>query len=173
MDKAIINLQKELLQIRTGKATTALLDGIKVECYGQVMPLNQVASISTPEVRLLTVQPWDKSIIKDIEKAIMKADLGLNPANDGNVIRLAIPQLTEERRKDLVKLVKKFGEEGKIAVRNIRRDINEKLKTLEKEKQIREDELYRAQQDTQKSTDDAVVKIDGIIKNKENEIMTV
>lgn len=173
MDKAVANVQKELSQVRTGKATTALLDNIKVECYEQQMPLNQVASISTPEVRLLTVQPWDKTIIKNIEKAILKSDLGLNPATDGSVIRLSIPQLTGERRKELVKLVGRFGEEGKIAVRNIRRDVNDKLKNMEKNKQIGEDELYRTQEETQKITDDAVAKIDEIVKNKETEIMQV
>jgi len=173
MDKTVASVQKDLSQVRTGKATTALLDNIKVECYDQHMPLNQVASISTPDVRLLTVQPWDKTIVKNIEKAILKSDLGLNPINDGNIIRLSIPKLTEERRKELVKLVGKFGEEGKIAVRNIRRDVNEKLKNMEKNKQIGEDELYKAQEETQKITDEAVEKIDELVKNKEIEIMQV
>lgn len=173
MDKAVSSVQKDFSQVRTGKATTALLDNIKVECYDQQMPLNQVASISTPEVRLLTVQPWDKTITKNIEKAILKSDLGLNPINDGSIIRLSIPQLTEERRKELVKLVGRFGEEGKIAVRNIRRDVNDKMKNMEKNKQISEDELYRVQDETQKITDDAVAKIDELVKNKETEIMQV
>ena len=129
-------------------------------CYGQALPVNQVASISTPEVRLVMIQPWDKNLIPDIEKAILKSDLGLNPANDGTVIRLAIPQLTEERRKELVKLVKKLGEDGKISVRNVRRDVNEKLKKLEKDKQIREDDLYRAQEKSQEMTDEEVKRID-------------
>jgi len=173
MDKAVSSVQKDFSHVRTGKATTALLDNIKVECYDQQMPLNQVASISTPEVRLLTVQPWDKTIIKNIEKAILKSDLGLNPINDGSIIRLNIPQLTGERRKELVKLVGRFGEEGKIAVRNIRRDVNDKMKNMEKNKQISEDELYRVQDETQKITDDAVAKIDELVKNKETEIMQV
>lgn len=173
MDKAAGNVQKELSRIRTGRATTALLDNIRVECYGQAMPVNQVASISTPEVRLLMIQPWDKNLISDIEKAILKSDLGLNPANDGTVIRLAIPQLTEERRKELVKLVKKFGEDGKISVRNVRRDVNEKLKKLEKDKQIREDELYRAQKKSQEMTDEEVKRIDTLLASKEEELMRV
>ncbi|MFC1561582.1 ribosome recycling factor [candidate division KSB1 bacterium] len=173
MTKAISVTTAELTHIRTGKATTALLDGIKIEAYGQQMPLNQVASINTPEVRLLTVQPWDKSIIKEIEKAILKSDLGLNPANDGHVIRIAIPQLTEERRVELVKLVKKFGEDCKIAVRNIRRDANEMLKKMEKDHEIREDDYYRALDEVQQLTDKMVEKIDAVVQAKEEEVMQV
>lgn len=173
MDNSVGSVQKELSQIRTGRATTALLDSIRVECYGKAMPVNQVASISTPEVRLLMIQPWDKNLISGIEKAILKSDLGLNPANDGTVIRLAIPQLTEERRKELVKLVKKFGEDGKISVRNVRRDVNEKLKKLEKDKQIREDELYRAYEKSQEMTDEEVKRIDTLLASKEEELMQV
>ncbi len=173
MDKVVHNVQKEMAQIRTGKATVALLDSIKVESYGQVMPLNQLASISTPEVRLLAVQPWDKAVIPAIEKAILKSDLGLNPTSDGSLIRIAIPQLTEERRKALVKLVKNFGEEGKIALRNIRREINDKFKKMQKIKQIREDELYRAQENSQKATDEEVKKIDDLVELKEKEVMQV
>lgn len=173
MEKVIANLLKEISHVRTGKATTALLDNIKIECYGQTMPLNQVASISTPEVQLIMVQPWDKNVLQDIEKAILKSELGLNPTNDGNVIRLAIPSLNEERRLELVKLVKKFGEEGKIAVRNIRRDANDKMKQMEKEKQIPEDELYAGQDKSQEITDQFVNKIDEMIETKEKEIMQV
>ena len=173
MEKVIEALQKELSQIRTGRATTTLLDGIKVECYGQQMPLNQVASISVPEVRLLVIQPWDKTIIGTIEKAILKSDLGLNPVNDGHFIRLPIPTLTEERRKELVKLVRKFGEEYKVSLRNIRRELNDKLKKLEKDKVIREDELYRLQDESQKITDESIKKVDELVEKKEQEIMQV
>lgn len=173
MEKVIANLQKEISHVRTGKATTALLDNIKIECYGQTMPLNQVASISTPEVQLIMVQPWDKNVLQDIEKAILKSELGLNPTNDGNVIRLAIPSLNEERRLELVKLVKKFGEEGKISVRNIRRDANDKMKQMEKDKQIPEDELYGGQDKSQEITDQSIKKIDEMIEAKEKEIMQV
>ncbi len=173
MEKAIQTVHKELIHIRTGKATTALLDNVKVACYGQMMPLNQVASVNTPEVRLLTVQPWDKGLMREIEKAIMKSNFGLNPTNDGHLIRIAIPQLTEERRKELVKLVKKFGEDGKISVRNIRRDVNDKLKKMLKNKEIPEDELYRTQEESQKATDNAIKKIDEIVDKKEAEVMQV
>ena len=173
MEKVIANLQKEISHVRTGKATTALLDNIKIECYGQTMPLNQVASISTPEVQLIMVQPWDKNVLQDIEKAILKSELGLNPTNDGNVIRLAIPSLNEERRMELVKLVKKFGEEGKIAVRNVRRDANDKMKQMEKDKQIPEDELSGGQDKSQEITDQSIKKIDEMIEAKEKEIMQV
>ena len=173
MDKVVLNVQTEMSRIRTGKATVALLDNIKVECYGQLMPLNQIASISTPEARLLAVQPWDKSVMKDIEKAIMKSDLGMNPTNDGTLIRVTIPLLTEDRRKELVKLVKNYGEEGKISIRNIRRDINDKFKNMEKDKQIREDELYRAHESCQKITDESVKKIDDLVDFKEKEVMQV
>lgn len=173
MQKAVHNIASELSRIRTGKATTALLDGIKVDAYGQQMPLNQIASIGTPEVRLLTIQPWDKTIIKEIEKAILKSDLGLNPSNDGTIIRLAIPQLTEERRRDMVKLIKKSGEDTKIAIRNIRRSANEQLKKSEKDHEIREDECYRALEDVQKETDQFIDKVNDLLKKKEEEIMQV
>jgi ribosome recycling factor len=173
MEKAIVALQKEFSQIRTGRATTTLLDGIKVDCYGQQIPVNQVASIGVPESKLLVIQPWDKSLIGAIEKAILKSDLGLNPINDGHLIRLPIPLLTEERRKELVKLVRKFGEESKIVVRNIRRDLNEKLKKLEKDKVIPEDEMYHLQDESQKITDESIKKIDDLVQKKEVEIMQV
>jgi len=173
MKKAISSTSADLSHIRTGKATTALLDGIKVEAYDQLMPLNQVASINTPEIRLLTVQPWDKSIVKNIEKALLKSDLGLNPANDGTIIRISIPQLTEERRKELVKLVKKYGEDCKIAIRNIRRNANEQLRKLEKNHDIREDECYRALDEVQKVTDTSIESVDRLVKIKDEEIMQV
>src|SRR4030065_2234428 len=144
MRKSVEALRKELAGIRTGKATTNLLDGIRVEYYGNLVPLNQVASISVPEHRLLVIQPWEKRMIEEISKAILKSNLGLTPASDGNVIRLPIPLLTEERRKELVKLVKKFGEDTKVALRNIRRDANEHLSKAEKEKQLSEDDRRKA-----------------------------
>lgn len=163
----------EFTKIRTGKATTGLLDNIKVEYYGSTVPLSQVANIGVPEIRLLTIQPWEKSMIGPIEKAILQSDLGINPTNDGNIIRLPIPPLTEERRKSLVKLVHKLAEEGKVAVRNIRRDAINKLKAEEKKGDIREDDLYRGQDEIQKLTDESIERIDELVKYKENEIMEV
>ncbi len=173
MQKAVENTRHELAKIRTGKASPALLDTVKVEYYGSMVPLQQVATINTPEIRLITIQPWEKNLIGDIEKAIMKADLGLNPVNDGNIIRLPIPQLTEERRKDLVRLCHKLSEEGRIAVRNIRRDTNDKVKNLEKNHEISEDQYHTSTDETQKLTDDNVKQIDEILKHKEEEIMEV
>jgi len=173
MDKALKVTTSELTHVRTGKASTALIDGIKVGAYDQFMPLNQLASINTPELRLLTIQPWDKKIIKDIEKAILKSDLGITPTSNGNIIRIAVPQLTEERRKELVKIVKKNGEDCKVAIRNIRRDANENLKKLEKDHEISEDECYKALDDVQKLTDKMIEKVDEIVKLKENEIMEI
>ncbi|MFC1493437.1 ribosome recycling factor [candidate division KSB1 bacterium] len=173
MTKAVEVLRDELLHIRTGKATTALLDGIKVDAYGQMMPLNQLATIGVPDPRLITVQPWDKSQVGAIEKAILSADLGFNPANDGTLIRIAIPQLTEERRKELVKVVHKFGEDSKIAIRNIRRDANEKLKKLEKDKEIMEDEMFKSLDEVQKLTDKYTEQIDKVVEAKDQEIMQV
>ncbi|MCP4725492.1 MAG: ribosome recycling factor [bacterium] len=173
MGKAVDVLRDELLHIRTGKATTALLDGIKVDAYGQMMPLNQLATIGVPDPRLITVQPWDKSQVNTIEKAILASDLGFNPANDGTMIRIAIPQLTEERRKELVKVVHKIGEDSKISVRNIRRDANDKLKKLEKDKEIMEDELYKSLEEIQKLTDKCTEQIDKVVDAKDQEIMQV
>ncbi|OGC86151.1 MAG: ribosome recycling factor, partial [candidate division Zixibacteria bacterium RBG_16_48_11] len=153
MKKSVESLRRELSGIRTGKATTNLLDGIKVEYYGNQTALNQVASISVPEHRLIVIQPWEKKMIEEISKVILKSNLGLNPVNDGNIIRLAIPPLTEERRKDLVKLVKKFGEESKVALRNVRREANEQLLKAEKDKQISEDDRRKSQETVQKITD--------------------
>src|SRR3990172_7949050 len=140
MKKAVEAVQKELASIRTGRATTALLDGIRVEYYGSAVPLNQVASVSAPEAKLLVIQPWEKKMIEEISRAVLKSDLGLNPSSDGTVIRLSIPPLTEERRKELVKLVKKLSEEGKVSIRNIRRDANEALDKAQKNKEISEDD---------------------------------
>ena len=173
MKKAVEAVQKELASIRTGRATTALLDGIRVEYYGSAVPLNQVASVSAPEPKLLVIQPWEKKMIEEISRAILKSDLGLNPTSDGNVIRLGIPPLTEERRKDLVKLIKKLAEEGKISIRNIRREANEALDKTEKKKEISEDDNRKSQERIQKLTDRYIEAIDKVVKGKEVEIMEV
>ncbi len=173
MQKAVESVRGELTKIRTGKATTALLDTVKVESYGAMMPLHQVGSVSTPDAHTITVSPWDKGLISAIEKGIVAANLGLNPTNDGNLIRVPIPPLNEERRKELVKLVKKFGEEGKVAIRNIRRDSNEQLKKAEKDEHCSEDERKRSEQDVQKFTDKFTKDIDTLLVIKEKEIMEV
>ncbi|HYK73355.1 MAG TPA: ribosome recycling factor [Pseudoneobacillus sp.] len=173
MTKAIQAFTRELASIRAGRASASLLDRITVDYYGAPTPVNQLAGISVPEARLLVIQPYDKSILGEIEKAILKSDLGLNPSNDGTIIRIAIPQLTEERRKDLVKVVKKESEEAKIAIRNIRRDANDDLKKLEKNGDITEDDQRGYSDDIQKLTDDHIVKIDQIAKDKEKEILEV
>jgi ribosome recycling factor len=173
MKKSLSSFKRELATIRTGKATTSLLDGLKVECYGQVMPLNQVASISVPDSKLILIQPWDRTIVSDVEKAIHKSDLGLVPNTDGNVIRLAIPPLTEERRHDLVKLVRKHAEEARVSVRNIRRDANDSLKKNQKDGAISEDDSRKAMDSVQEITDQYVEDIDEALKAKEVEIMEV
>jgi ribosome recycling factor len=173
MLKAIQSYSRELASIRAGRASASLLDRITIDYYGAPTPVNQMAGISVPEARLLVIQPYDKSILGDIEKAILKSDLGLNPSNDGMVIRLSIPQLTEERRKELVKLVKKESEEAKVAIRNIRRDGNDDLKKLEKNGEITEDALRGFSDDIQKLTDEHINKIDQITKDKEKEILEV
>ncbi|MBC8175779.1 MAG: ribosome recycling factor [Desulfobacteraceae bacterium] len=170
MTKSTEALEKEFKRIRTGRASTSLLEGIKVECYDTQMPLEQVASMSVPESRLMTIQPWDQSIIGDIEKGILKSELGLTPINDGKIIRISIPPLTEERRKELAKLAKKMAEESKISIRNLRREANEMFKELKTEKEISEDELYRSQDEVQKITDEFIKKIDEITSQKEKEI---
>jgi len=171
MEKALESNAKELSSIRTGRATISLLDGINIDYYGARSPINQVASISIPEARLMVIQPWDKSMIGEIERAILKADLGLNINNDGNIIRITVPELTEERRKELVKLAKKLAEEGKIAIRNIRREGNEALKKLEKAGELPEDDSRREQSKIQDLTDDHISKIDEMVQAKEKEIM--
>lgn len=171
MEKTIASMEKSLGRVRTGRASISLLDGIKVDYYGTPTPINQVATLSIPESRLIVISPWDASVIGAIEKAIQKSDLGLMPANDGKIIRLAIPQLTEERRKELVKVVKKMAEEGKIKLRNVRRDSNEELKSLKKNNKMTEDELFSAQEEVQKLTDQNIEKIDKITAVKEKEIM--
>lgn len=171
MEKAIASLEKDLLKIRTGRATPALFDGIKVDYYGTPTPLNQLATVSAPESRLLTIQPWDATIIGAIEKAILKSELGLTPNSDGKIIRINIPPLTEQRRKELVKIVKKMAEEGKVAIRNIRRDSIEKLKAQKKSKEISEDLCFKLQDEVQKITDLHVKKVDEIVTEKEKEIL--
>lgn len=173
MDKAVAACHNEFNTIRTGRAAPALLDRISVVYYDTKTPLKQLANINTPEARLLVITPYDKSAIKGIEHAIMQSELGLNPSNDGNVIRLAIPELTEERRRELVKVVKGLAEEGRVAVRNIRRHVVHDLKELQKEGEISEDELHRTEQDLQKVTDGHVAKIDEMLKHKEAEILEV
>lgn len=172
MKKAIEVLQRDLASLRAGRATPALLDRIVVDYYGTPTPLNQVGSINTPDPRTLVIQPWDKSILNDIEKAIQKSDLGLMPNNDGSIIRINIPALTEERRVELVKMAKKSSEEAKIAVRNVRRDANDDIKKMEKS-DITEDESRRYQDDIQKMTDRFIAEIDQILAAKEKEIMEV
>ncbi|MBN8545693.1 MAG: ribosome recycling factor [Ignavibacteria bacterium] len=173
MNKSIDAFRQELAKVRTGKATTAILDGIKVDYYGTPTPLKQVANVSVLDAHTLSISPWDRSSINAIDKAILQADLGLNPVNDGINIKVPIPPLTEERRKEFVKLVKKFGEEAKIAIRNIRRDANEHLKKKQKDDKLSEDLLKEAEQKVQKSTNDHITEIDQILVHKEKEIMEV
>lgn len=173
MEKAIDALKKDYASMRTGRASLALLDAIVIDYYGTATPLNQVAALSVPDPRTITIQPWEQKIIGDIEKAIMKSDLGLNPTNDGKVIRVNIPALTEERRKQLVKVAKKRAEDAKVSVRGIRREINEELKKLEKEKHLSEDVVKKSLDEIQKLTDIYVKKVDEVLSHKENEIMEV
>jgi len=173
MERSIEALRKDLSRIRTGRASLALLDGISVDYYGTATALNQMATLAVPESRLITIQPWDKTQIGPIEKAIQRSDLGLTPTNDGTLIRLSIPPLTADRRKDLVKQVKKVGEESKIALRNVRRDGNDMLKSLEKDKLVSEDDWRRGQDQVQKITDRYIAQIDEILHSKEHEVMEV
>jgi ribosome recycling factor len=171
MGKTITDLENELKRVRTGRASLSLLDGIRVDYYGTQTQLNQMASLSVPESRLIVIQPWDVSAIKEIEKAILKSDLGLTPSSDGKLIRISIPPLTEERRKELVKVVGKMCEEHKVAARNIRRDSNELLKGFKKDGDISEDDAFKAQDSVQKVTDEYIKRIDEVYKNKEKEIL--
>jgi len=173
MERTIEVLKKEFASIRTGRASLALLDGITVMYYDAPTPLQQLASLSIPESRQMAIQPWDPKVIPDIEKAILKSDLGLTPINDGKMIRINIPTLTEERRKQLVKTVRKKAEEAKVAIRNIRRDANEELKKLEKDKHVSEDLVKKSQDEIQKVTDSHIAKVDEVLGNKEKEIMEV
>jgi len=171
MGKSINALKNEFNKVRTGRASLTILDGIRVDYYGTLTPLNQMATLAVPESRLITIQPWDVSVIKEIEKAILKSDLGLTPSNDGKIIRISIPPLTEERRKELVKVINKISEDHKIAVRNIRRDSNELLKGLKKDGDISEDDAFKAQDQVQKITDEHIKLIDDVNKDKEKEIL--
>jgi ribosome recycling factor len=171
MGKSIIALKNELKRVRTGRASLSLLDGIKADYYGTPTALNQMASLQVPEPRLIAIQPWDVSALKEIEKAILKSDLGLTPSNDGKIIRITIPPLTEERRKELVKVVNKIAEEHRVAIRNIRRDSNELLKGLKKDGDISEDDAFKAQEQVQKITDEYIETIDDICSQKEKEIL--
>ena len=173
MGKSIETLKREYSRLRTGRASISLLDGIRVSYYDSPTPLNQMASLAVPEPRLIVIQPWDKTAIEDIEKAILKSELGLTPINDGKVIRISIPPLTEERRKELVKVARKMSEENKVAIRNIRRDANEMLKDLKKEKEITEDDLYRSQEEVQKATDQFISQVDELCTAKEKEILEI
>lgn len=173
MSKTIDSLTESLQSIRAGRANTSLLDRIYVDYYGQQSPLNQVASLSAPEARLLAIQPWDATLIPEIEKAIQKSDLGITPSNDGKIIRLVIPQLTEERRKDLTKLVRKYAEEAKVSIRNIRRDVMEDIKKAEKAKEISEDDRKTYEEDIQKLTDKYIKDVDGVAADKEKELMEI
>jgi ribosome recycling factor len=172
MDKAIGALKRDLSTLRAGRATPSLLDKVQVEYYGAMTPVNQLANLSVPDSRTLLIQPWDKSSMSAIEKAIMKSDLGLTPSNDGTIIRIVIPALTEERRTDLVKTTKKYGEEAKVAIRNIRRDANDEIKKLEKSG-VSEDESRRHQEDIQKFTDKFIAEVEKVLAAKEKEIMEV
>jgi len=170
MDKSAVLLAQELAKLRTGRASPALLDGIKVDYYGSTLPLNQVATVSIPEPRLIVIQPWDKANLGEIEKAIHKSAIGITPNNDGSVIRLSIPALTTERREELVKLTQKLGEDTKVAIRNIRREANTEIKKEEKNKNISEDASYNAHEEIQKITNEFIRKVDEILQKKEKEI---
>ncbi|HEX9477549.1 MAG TPA: ribosome recycling factor [Methylomirabilota bacterium] len=173
MQAAVDVLTREFASVRTGRANAALMDGVRVEAYGNMTPLNQVASVSVPDPRTILIQPWDATQLKEIEKGIVKSDLGLSPSNDGKVIRLTMPTLTEERRKQLAKSVGKFAEDARVAIRNVRREANDKMKGLAKEKKISEDEERRGHDQIQKTTDRFTAKIDELTKKKEQEVLTV
>jgi ribosome recycling factor len=173
MEKALESLEKDLSRLRTGRASAALLEGIQVEYYGTTTPLNQLASVSIPDSRTITIQPWDRGAFSDVERAILKSDLGLNPVNDGKLIRINMPPLTEERRRDLAKVAKKYTEDAKIAIRNIRRDANEALKKMKTDKEITEDDMHRGQDEVQKITDGHIARADSILSEKDKEIMEI
>lgn len=173
MAKAVDALRRELATIRTGRASPALVENLRVDYYGVPTPLKQLATVSTPEARLITIQPWDRQSLAAIEKSIQRSDLGLNPTNDGTIIRLVIPQLSEDRRKELVRLVRKRVEEGRVAVRNIRRDAHEELRRLERDREISEDDRFRAEQELQKITDGFIEEIDKVGEEKETELLAV
>ncbi len=173
IEKALGDLQRDLAKIRTGRANLAIVDGIKVDYYGTPTPLSGVGTLGVPDARLITIKPWDKSVIPAIEKAINESGIGINPSNDGEMVRLPIPQLTEERRKDIAKQVKVKGEEHKVAIRNLRRDANERLKGMEKEKAISADDHKRGNERVQKETDAGIAKVDEMVAKKEKEVMEV
>ena len=173
MKKSVEALRRDFTRVRTGKATPALFEGIRVDYYGAPTPLNQVANLAAPDGRLLTIAPWDTSLLPEVEKAIIRSDLGLTPTNDGKIIRIAIPPLTEERRKELVRQVKRTAEEGRVGLRQQRRDANDMLKSLEKEKEISEDDQHRGQDRVQEITDEYVKKVDELLEAKEKEIMEI
>ncbi|QRG65463.1 ribosome recycling factor [Brevibacillus choshinensis] len=173
MNKAIANLKRDLSTLRAGRANPAMLDRVMVDYYGTPTPISQLANVSVPEPRMLTIQPWDKTALKEIDRALQQSDLGISPSNDGVIIRLIIPPLTEERRKDLVKLAGKSGEETKVAIRNIRRDANDEIKKLEKAATISEDESRRHQETVQKTTDKFIAEVDKVVKDKEKDILEV
>ncbi len=173
MEKSLEALRKDLSRVRTGRASLALLDGVRVNYYGVPTPLAQVASLSIPESRTITIQPWDAKVLGEIEKAIQKSDLGLTPASDGKILRINIPPLTEDRRKELVKVIKRMEEDCKVALRNIRREGNEQLKTTKKDKEISEDDQFKTQEEVQKVMDKSIEKAEGIVKTKEKEILEI
>ena len=173
MQKALQSLGQQMASVRTGKANVSLLDKIRVDCYGSLLPLNQVASIGAPEVSLITIQPWDKEMLPKIEKSIQASDLGLTPSNDGSIIRLQIPSLTEERRKELARVVKRLAEDSRVEIRNIRREANDTLKKQEKSAELSEDDSHRLMEKVQDLTDEFIEEIDDLLKKKEEEIMTV
>jgi ribosome recycling factor len=173
MEKTLSSLKTDLNKIRTGRASLALFDDIRVDYYGTPTPLNQMATLSVPEPRLITLQPWDTSVIGEIEKAILKSELGVTPVSDGKMIRINIPRLTEERRKELVKVVRKMAEGAKVAIRNIRREGNDQLKAVEKNKKISQDELHQSMDKVQKSTDQFIEKVDAVLTAKEKEILEI
>lgn len=173
MEKTLSSLKADLNKVRTGRASLALFDDIRVNYYGTPTPLHQIATLAVPEPRLITIQPWDTTIIGEIEKAILKSDVGVTPASDGKIIRINIPRLTEERRKELVKVVRKMAEATKVAIRNIRRDTNEQVKGLEKNKEISKDQLHQWMDKVQTSTDSFIEKVDGVLTSKEKEIMDI
>ncbi|MBB4635775.1 ribosome recycling factor [Longimicrobium terrae] len=173
MESAIEALRRDFQSVRTGKANPALLDSVRVEAYGNLMPLNQVGTVSAPEPRMLTIQPWDKTQIKAIEKALRESDLGLNPSNDGNLVRIPIPALTEDRRREFVKMLHKMAEEARVAVRQVRKDANDEVKARQKDDGLSEDDIRREQGDVQKLTDQYVAKVEEMVKAKEAEVMEV
>lgn len=173
MDKALDVLKRDLGKVRTGRASLSILDDVKVDYYGTPTPLNQVGTLAVPEPRMITIQPWEKNLLPEIEKAILKSDLGLNPSSDGQLVRLVFPPLTEERRKEMVKQVKRMGEDAKVSVRNSRRDGNDALKKLEKDKEISEDDLKRGEKEIQDLTDGYVTKVDEVVAEKEKDLMEI